>query len=86
MQIKKYKDIEIGDIFGRWTVIGKGKLVKKLRTSRQYWVCQCSCEKKTIKEVDGNSLNQGRSKSCGCISIEQLKNRIPLNKIHKDIG
>jgi hypothetical protein len=82
---KKYKDIEIGDEYGRWTVIEKGKLVKKKKGSRQYWICKCSCEKQTIREVDGYGLLNGSSKSCGCISLEILENKDPHNKVHKDI-
>ena len=71
---KKYKDIEIGDIYGRWTVIGEGG------ESRKYWLCQCSCENKTTKEVRADGLKNGKSKSCGClqrelIAITGFKNR-----------
>lgn len=57
---KKYKDIEIGDVYGRWTVIGKGKTIK----SRKYWLCECSCEYKTTKEVREDGLKNGTSKAC----------------------
>ena len=45
-----------GEKFGHWTVI---KYVRKSK-----WLCQCDCG--TKKEVYGNSLLNGKSKSCGC--------------------
>ena len=69
---KKYKDVEIGDVYGRWTVIGKGKIIKE--KYKQYWLCECSCDKHTVREVFEGSLKQGKSTSCGCINIDKLKN------------
>ena len=54
-----------GDKIGYWTVmykaseyIGKGS----------YWHCRCRCGKE--KDVDGQSLREGRSLSCGCLQRE----------------
>ena len=61
----KYKRIQIGDRFGRLTVIGKDF---SNGAKRGIWVCQCDCggEKRT------NNLrwsSQG-AKSCGCLYKE----------------
>lgn len=79
---KKYKDVEIGDVYGRWTVIGKGKLKNKYK---QYWICECSCKKHTMREVDEYNLQTSKSQSCGCINSENLKNKTPNNKKYKDV-
>jgi hypothetical protein len=69
---KKYKDIEIGDVYGRWTVIEKGKLIKLESNKKiQYWICQCSCQNKTIKPVSENNLLYGKNQSCGCLKKEK---------------
>lgn len=70
--MQKYKNIDIGDTYGRWTVIEyagkKGQKVKK-----DHWLCECSCENHTKREVLGETLKNGRSKSCGCLQREKTK-------------
>lgn len=67
----------IGRRFGRWIVLSRD-FTK--RTS--YWFCKCDCG--TIKSVNGNNLRQGKTSSCGCIVIENLKkNRIQPNDINE---
>ena len=70
--MNKYKEIKIGDKYGRWTVIQyvgkKGKKVKK-----DYWLCECGCDKHTRREVLGETLKNGRSQSCGCLQKETAK-------------
>lgn len=58
-----------GKKFGRWTVLKQGN--KKGR--RLYWLCKCECG--TIKEVSGESLRSGKSKSCGCLRNEKTIQR-----------
>lgn len=64
----------IGKSFGRWTVISfdEDRLRKE---NRSYWVCECSCENKTIKSVSVSSLKRGISLSCGCITKEKSRAR-----------
>ena len=50
--------------FGRWTALEYVKPGK--------WKCQCSCENKTIKLVEGRNLRSGKSLSCGCLQKEQV--------------
>jgi len=71
MVVKNVNEIHIGDIFDRWTVIGTSD--RRTSNGGKFWLCQCSCEKHTIKEVSGNSLNSHTSKSCGCLQKEKAK-------------
>ena len=59
----KFRDLT-GQKFNRWTVLEK--TYKKY--AEHIWLCVCECG--TKKEVIGSSLKQGRSKSCGCYSVE----------------
>ena len=56
---------EIGNVYGRLTVVGRGENSKG-RKAR--WNCICSCGNFT--SVLGNCLRSGHTKSCGCINIE----------------
>lgn len=58
-----------GKKFGRWTVLKQGNKKGK----RLYWLCKCECG--TIKEVSGESLRSGKSKSCGCLRNEKTIQR-----------
>lgn len=56
-----------GQNFNRWTVIeysGKDKYNNAL------WLCECNCENKTRRIVNGNNLRRGISTSCGCLQKE----------------
>lgn len=54
-----------GKRFGRWHVLGFDRIDKH---SNHYWFCVCKCGNK--KSVSGKNLLRGRSKSCGCMAIE----------------
>ena len=81
----KVKEDLTGKTFGRWTVLKRAddifysneKYENKLGRYRDAWLCQCSCELKTTKIVEGSSLrrNKGGSKSCGCLAIEKTIER-----------
>ena len=58
--------IKIGDKFGKWTVIEDEKSWRKI-------LCQCDCG--TIREVNKDSLLEGKSTSCGCIAANKSKER-----------
>ena len=61
-----------GQIIGRWTVLRFAGSVK----GATYWTCQCSCPKRTIRDVSGQSLRRARegkkngSMSCRCLQRE----------------
>jgi len=53
-----------GRKFGRLTVRGySGK-----RGRKHYWNCVCDCG--NVKDIHGEHLKEGRSRSCGCLNIE----------------
>ena len=61
--------IGIGQRFGRWTVLGPGpSVIRKERSPRPTWVCRCACCNERV--VLAQSLLNGCSKSCGCLSRE----------------
>lgn len=55
-----------GQRFGKLVVteIGEKHPIGKNGTMKQYWICQCDCGK--TKEICGDNLRSGVSKSCGC--------------------
>lgn len=63
-----YEDL-IGTVQGRWTILScerKQKSGKK----RAVFSCECSCG--VLREVDGDSIKDGRSLSCGCLRRDLL--------------
>ena len=61
------KDL-VGQVFGELTVLKKTD--KRSSNGGVYWLCKCSCG--NIKEILGQSLKNGRTKSCGCIGYKNL--------------
>lgn len=56
-----------GQTFGRLTVVSFSGISKSKRAS---WICQCVCG--NSKTVEGKSLRNGTTKSCGCLWIESI--------------
>lgn len=69
------KDVKIGDVYGNWTVLEI--LPPKIKYGHKHLLCQCDCG--NIKDVDIFNVTSGKSKSCGCLSIQAFKQR---NTIH----
>lgn len=65
----KVKDLT-GQRFGRWTAI---ECTGRNKSGGAMWLCRCDCG--TVRVIDGRSLRDGTSKSCGCLSKELSKNR-----------
>lgn len=65
----------IGLRFGRLSVIGYSK-AKRLASGKhsQYWVCRCLCGNE--KEIRGRSLQDGETKSCGCLQKSLISQRM----------
>ena len=53
--------------FGRWLVV---KEAGRSRFNTVLWECQCDCG--TVKVVNGESLRNQTSKSCGCLQKEKV--------------
>ena len=64
--MKNFIDLT-GQKFGRWTVLKRGENTK---SGQARWVCKCKCG--TIKLVISQSLRNGMSPSCGCLSAERF--------------
>ena len=78
-KLNKIKDLT-GKKIGIWTVLSRSE--KKSATGNYYWLCRCNCGKE--KEVPGQNLRNGRSKSCGshcAIYIYQRRCKIFDSKI-----
>lgn len=72
------KDKVIGQKFGLLTAI---KFSREDKYGNKYYICQCSCKKKTIKEVQLGALRNGRTQSCGCLVSKRNKERIGTHVI-----
>ena len=55
-----------GKRFHRWTVTGRAE---NSPTGRTQWLCRCDCG--TERVVTGSTLKNGRSRSCGCLMVEE---------------
>jgi len=67
-----------GQRFGRLTVIKKAKRPVRIKNTAAYWLCRCECG--TEKNINGVSLRNGDTQSCGCLKKEILLKRLKLNK------
>lgn len=56
-----------GKIFGKWKALYRTNNVG----DNTMWVCECMCDKHTIKPVSTKSLNSGASTSCGCERVDK---------------
>ena len=62
--------VHIGDKYNLLTVIGESP--KRGNNGLKFWICQCECGNK--KEVRGDKLQSGHTKSCGCLNtIKRIK-------------
>lgn len=59
----------VGRQFGRLTVLARGANTKK----QTIWIVRCACGKE--KQVRGDRLRNGMTKSCGCLQRELMGNR-----------
>lgn len=73
---KSFRKDLTGQRFGRLTVLG----FVPTEGHRSFWRCQCDCGKKTL--VNGVKLTGNRTKSCGCIRIENAITQGKKNTTH----
>jgi hypothetical protein len=64
-----------GQVFGRWTVLGRAGTYKREST----WTVVCSCKLAIVRVLRAAMLKKGKSKSCGCLNLELIAER---NKSH----
>ena len=68
------KEIQIGDRFGKLTVIAyAGRIKKSKKENRKHWICKCDCGQEKI--CNDTLLKKGSILSCGCIKISTNKRR-----------
>lgn len=77
-----YQDLT-GMTFGRWKVLRQSPI---RRNQKIYWICECQCENKTIKEVQGQHLKSGASQSCGCLRKEITSQRTKKDMMNQRFG
>ena len=78
------KIIKINDRFGRLTIISKGASIQGGKTIKHWfgtWNCKCDCGKTVI--VKTYRLNNGTTRSCGCIITQYGQALIPNQKINR---
>ncbi|MDD4851414.1 MAG: transcriptional regulator [Gemmiger sp.] len=56
-----------GQTFGRWQMLGE----TRFRKGRKQCLCRCTCG--TERYVDESNLLTGKSRSCGCLSVERAQ-------------
>ncbi len=59
---------EVGNTYGRLTVLEQGPSVKYSNKPVVMWVCKCVCG--SIRVTSGGSLRYGSTRSCGCLSAD----------------
>jgi len=64
----KYIKSEIGNKYGRLTVMKQGPSINKRKAT---WYCKCECGKITLAR--GDTLREGKTLSCGCLHKEILE-------------
>lgn len=70
--MSNYSDIKVGDIFGKWSVLGmQGRKA----------LCECSCEDKTRKLVSAYDLLKGKSLSCGCVRKNRSLPKVEVGSV-----
>jgi len=55
-----------GNKFGKLTVLNLD--LEKSTKKRKFWVCICECGE--TRSINGDNLSGGRTKSCGCLQVE----------------
>lgn len=69
-------------MFGRLVVLCKDEDYTGSR-GEVYWICKCSCDKKSIVSICGTNLRLDRVHSCGCLTREKSKERLTTHGLSK---
>lgn len=72
-------DIKIGDMLGRWLIVGQAPSRVAGKSQKQFIYFRCRCKCGVEREVIEGSLRSGRSRSCGCLARERSSQ---VNTIH----
>lgn len=73
----KKNEINKGDQFGRWLVLETYVFDpnSKAKNPQKKHLCECQCDKHTLRYKTAYSLVSGQSQSCGCLRGEKLAER-----------
>lgn len=55
-----------GKQFGHWKVLSLDINKTENDYHHSWWICQCDCDKQTIRSITMNNLKRGKTQSCGC--------------------
>lgn len=78
--VKVKKDLT-NKLFGKWKVLSQtDDYIDKNNKHYARWLCECQCEKHTIRKVLGKDLKNGKSSSCGCEQIKATQLNGKANK------
>ena len=72
---------EIGNVYGYLTVLERDGSNSQ---GRAMWLCKCKCG--NLVRVNGASLRNGKTKSCGCYQKEQTSKASTKNLLGQTIG
>lgn len=75
----KKLDINIGDIFGNWTVINTDRFSKN---GHVYVQCQCSCG--VIKDIASTALLRGKTSKCKKCSARNRTYKLNIGEVYKE--
>ena len=71
-----------GKKFNRWNVLSRADdYIDSSGRVYHTWLCQCSCEKQTLRVVLGKNLLRGTSNSCGCLAAEAASKNFSTHKM-----
>lgn len=70
----------VGQVFGRLTVLSRDNI--EHRGHDTYWICECSCDDKTIVSVPRHRLLHGDTTSCGCHHREVASRLLTTHGLH----
>lgn len=62
-------------------MFGRLKVIKRTenKNNNTYWLCECQCKNKNMKEIRASHLKSGRIQSCGCLYKERIRSEVPPN-------
>lgn len=75
--------INIGDKFGKWTVVAES--TERSSNREILWLCECSCDNHTRQLVRGRYLVNGKSTSCRCVPVINIGDVFGRWKVIEDL-
>src|SRR6185437_13731210 len=73
--------LNVGDRLACWTLLERRSYPRATGGTRVSWLCRCDCG--VTKEVIQQTLQDGQSRSCGCLVREERRKRMTKHGQHK---